>query len=241
MNDDEQVRTQEEIDADIELKRVRAELLRAKVEEARANTREAIADATHSECVAESNLIKIAREKEEEERRTAADVYNHRYLLLGPVTQSSVERTIAELTLWGRLCPKCDIEIVFNGPGGEVISGMYLFDFIRGLSDKGHHITTVAMGFAASMDGILLQAGDTRKMGRGASLLIHEVSFTAGGSIGEVEDTVKWVKKVQEHVLDIFAERSTLTKATIKRRWTRTDWWLNAKESLEAGFCDELI
>lgn len=241
MGESEQERTPEEIAADIELKKVRAELIRAKVEEAKAKAREAAGEATHSECVAESNLIKIAREKEEEERRTAQDSHNHRYLLLGAVTAASVGHVIDELTIWDRLSPKCDIEVVFNGPGGEVISGMYLFDFLRDLSQRGHRITTVAMGFAASMDGILLQAGDIRRMGKSAYLLIHEVSFSAAGSMGEIEDTVKWVQKVQDHVLDIFAERSTMKRATIKRKWTRTDWWLSADEALAAGFVDELL
>jgi ATP-dependent protease ClpP protease subunit len=77
-------------------------------------------------------------------------------------------------------------------------------------------------------------------MGHESYILIHEVSFGAGGKIGEVEDEVAFVKKIQSRVLDIFASRSKLSKATIARKWRRKDWWLDSTEALKAGFVDEL-
>ena len=47
----------------------------------------------------------------------------------------------------------------------EVIAGLALYDFIQTLRRKGHKVTTVSYGMAASMAGILLQAGDVRVMG----------------------------------------------------------------------------
>jgi len=130
--------------------------------------------------------------------------------------------------------------IFFNSPGGEVVSGMNLYDFIGELRQKGHFIITATRGYAASMAGILLQAGDRRVMGKEAYLLIHEVSFSAAGSMGDVEDTVEWVKKVQNRVLDIFADRSKMSRDDIESHWKRKDWWLSSVESLEAGFVDEV-
>jgi ATP-dependent protease ClpP protease subunit len=89
------------------------------------------------------------------------------------------------------------------------------------------------------MAGILLQAGDVRIMGKESWLLIHQVSFGASGSFGEVEDTTKWVDRIQDRVLDIFASRSKMSKAQIKRKWNRTDWWISSDEALKLGFVDE--
>jgi ATP-dependent Clp protease protease subunit len=144
------------------------------------------------------------------------------------------------LTEWSRKEPGCPIEIRFNSPGGSVIDGMAFWDFLMSLKRDGHHLTTVAIGYAASMAGILLQAGDTRVMYAESWLMIHEVSFGARGKIGDIEDTVEWVKKIQARVIDIFAERSRLSKAQIKRNWARKDWWLDARESLRDGFIDEI-
>lgn len=187
-------------------------------------------------------LVAIAagQAKRAEQDELAADRHWHVYNFGKPVTESSVRECINQLTSWARKDPGCEVEIIFNSPGGSIVDGFALFDFLQALRTKGHKITTSALGMAASMAGILLQAGDVRIMGRQSWLMIHEASFGAGGKIGEVEDTVEWVKKVQERILDIFAERSNLTKQKLRNNWKRKDWWLSSDEALELGFIDEI-
>jgi ATP-dependent protease ClpP protease subunit len=151
-----------------------------------------------------------------------------------------VKLAINRLTEWDRLYPKEPIQIVFTSGGGSVVDGMALFDFILGLRKAGHRVTTSTLGMAASMAGILLQAGDVRTMGKEAWLMIHEASFRTEGKIGEVEDTVEWIKKVQERVLDIFASRSIMPRAEIKEKWLRRDWWIDSDSALQHGFVDSI-
>lgn len=191
---------------------------------------------------AEARKAEIETDKLEraEKAELAKDQYYHIYVFDKPVASSTVDACIQKLAEWSRTDPKCHIEIVFNSPGGSVIDGMALFDYIERIKNEGHKVTTSAMGMAASMAGILLQTGHERRMGKQAWLLIHQGSFGAVGSVGEVEDTVDWVKKIQERILDIFASRSKMTKAQIKRRWHRKDWWLDADEALKYGFIDSI-
>ena len=51
---------------------------------------------------------------------------------------------------------------------------------------------------------------------------------------------MEYVKKLQERILGILAERSTLSRRQIKTRWARKNWWLMADEALELGFVDAL-
>jgi ATP-dependent protease ClpP protease subunit len=97
------------------------------------------------------------------------------------------------------------------------------------------------MGYAASMAGILLQAGEDRQMGREAYILIHEVSFGVAGKIGEVEDEVKFVKMVQKRVLDIFADRAKVSRGYIAQRWRRKDWWLDSVTAQKLGIVDTVL
>ena len=138
--------------------------------------------------------------------------------------------------------PGCDITITFNSPGGSVIDGMALFDYIRFLQGQGHKFTIIALGYAASMAGILLQAADVRVMAKGSWLLIHEVAFAAGGKIGEVEDMYEFGKRLKSQAADIFIERSggKLTREHLEEKWTRKDWWLSADEALALGLIDEV-
>jgi ATP-dependent protease ClpP protease subunit len=90
------------------------------------------------------------------------------------------------------------------------------------------------------MGGILLQAGDERVIGKNAHLMIHEISAGAVGKLSEIEDEAKFCAMLSDRLVDILAERSTLTPTQIKRRWKRKDWWLSAEEAVELGFADRI-
>jgi ATP-dependent Clp endopeptidase proteolytic subunit ClpP len=170
-----------------------------------------------------------------------ASADEHRiYNFFGGVDANSVAACIDFLGSWTRRDPETPLEIVFNSPGGSVIHGLALYDFIKQLQDKNHKVTTVARGMAASMGGVLLQAGDERIIGKNAHVLIHEVSTLGIGKLSEIEDEVKFAKRLQERVLGILAERSTMNVEQIKRKWARKDWWLDAEECITLGFADRI-
>ena len=180
----------------------------------------------------------------DEQDALASDRYHHSYQFVSAVNDNSVANCIDRLMRWDRQEPECPMEIIFNSPGGSVIAGMALFDFIAALSLRGggsHQITTLGLGYAASMAGILLQAGDKRRMGKQAWVLIHEISFSAIGKIGEVEDTTEWAKRICKRVVDIFAERSHMKKSYIEAHWKRKDWWISSEECLKLGIVDEVV
>jgi len=247
MADKERELSPEEIEANVAKAQAEAVAALSAAAKNDAEARKMSAEALKAEYDAQCEAIHVQRLRELHKRELAEDSYHHVYQFLGRVSESSVATCVRELSFWNRDAPKCDIEIILNSPGGEVIAGMALFDYLMFLRGKGHKITTVAIGYAASMAGILLQAGDTRVMGREAYVLIHEVSFGAGGKIGEVEDEVAFVRKIQDRVLNIFSKRSLeaqpktgLTVRQFANRWRRKDWWLDSDESLRLGVVDEV-
>ena len=117
---------------------------------------------------------------------------------------------------------------------------MELFDFLQSLRYQGHTVTTGSLGYAASMAGILLQAGDKRWIGQQAWMMIHRAAFGAYGKTFEVEDEVKLVKRIEERILNIFTSRSKLTKQKLKKNWDRKDWWIDADECKKLGLVDNI-
>jgi ATP-dependent Clp protease protease subunit len=218
-----------------------AEFSKAAARRAEAQAHKDDAEAAEFKAQAALTNILLAQTKRKEKENLAADKHNFVYVFDDPVNASSVKTCIAQLTIWMRNSPKQDVEIIFNSPGGSLVEGMALFDFIQLVKKRGHHVTTTALGMAASMAGILLQAGTTRRMGAEAWVLIHEASFGAIGKIGDVEDTVEWVKKALKRIARIFATRSKLTAAQVTRRWKRKDWWLSSDDCLKLGFVDEIL
>lgn len=95
-----------------------------------------------------------------------------------------------------------DITVRINGPGGNVWEGMMILDAVRETSADTH-----AVGLAASMSGLILQAGKKRKMNDYASIMIH------AGSGGNDEI----LKMINAQLTMILERRSNLTTDEIKK------------------------
>jgi ATP-dependent Clp endopeptidase proteolytic subunit ClpP len=175
------------------------------------------------------------------EADTAAEEGRRTYTFYARVEEESVRACMATLTSWSSKAPGAPLTIIFNSPGGAVHDGLALFDFLRHLRFTGHHLTTIALGRAASMGAVLLQAGDRRVIGSNAFVMLHEVSNGASGKVSEIDDSVELSKRLQKRLLTILADRSTLTVQQIQRKWTRRDWWLDADEAVGLGFADEML
>jgi ATP-dependent Clp endopeptidase proteolytic subunit ClpP len=213
----------------------------ANIEKLLAEARNQNAQAQFNEYTAAERKIELAQSMRVEEYNLASLKNQRIYNFFDAVGDMTVAPAMATLDLLANK-KTAPIEIRIQSPGGNVVAGMSLFDHIQSIRRRGIHVTTVAYGMAASMGGILLQAGDTRIMCRESFLLIHEISTAAVGKVGEMDDELKLVHKMCDRVVDIFVERSAgkISKASFKREWARKDWWLDALEALKYGFIDEV-
>ena len=156
------------------------------------------------------------------------------------VNDVSVHRAITKLSEWRQKSDR-PIVIRFNTPGGDLISGMALYDYIVMLRAEGISVATMATGMCASMGAVLLQAGSPRFVTPNAWFMIHEISSFSEGKLSEIEDETKWLIRAQARFLDILAERSKLSKVEIKKRWRPANgWWMSPEETVEFGFADEI-
>ena len=206
-------------------------------------------DVRYGIAVAETQEQNVRMGRKQEQEIDASDRYHHIYRFTEEISPQSTRLCMERLAYWDRTYPGCDIEISFSSSGGGVIEGLALFDYILYIRSLGHRVTTSALGVAASMAGILLQAGDVRVMHKEAWVAIHEISFGATGTPGQVEDTTEWIKKIQNRTVKIFVDRSVgakeagtaktaLTAAYVKSHWSRKDWWLSSDECLSLGIVD---
>ncbi len=220
----------------------------AEAEKFRAEARKFAAEADEAAAKAAVAVFAQQREAQKYERELHTDDYpDGVYEFTGHVDQASVTKCMTRLSAWHRAYPKKALEVVFFSPGGAVFPGMQLFDYIQWLRANDHHVTTTSTGYAASMGGILLQAGDTRVITKESWLMVHEVASGASGKTSEMEDEVEFMKRVQERVLQIFADRAAatdrpkaITKTRLRRLSTRKDCWLSSQESYDYGLVDEI-
>ena len=89
------------------------------------------------------------------------DIYSRlledRIIFIGePVTDHLVNSVIAQILFLEKENPDKDITMYINTPGGEVYSGLALYDTMQYVKCD---ISTVCVGLAASMGSILLAGG----------------------------------------------------------------------------------
>jgi ATP-dependent Clp endopeptidase proteolytic subunit ClpP len=224
----------------------------AQAAEHAANARNVDIERVRCELALEAERVELERVRYKRSKELASNEHHHVYNFASAVDSKTAAHCMQVLQDWQRMDAQSEhgptpLTIVFNSPGGSVIDGLALFDFIQQVRRAGHHVTTSALGMAASMAGILLQAGDHRVMAKESWVLIHQVSASAMGSFGEMADRLSWLDKVQERILDIFANRAQasnaekpVTRRTIARNWERTDWWIDSDEALKLGLVDEV-
>lgn len=207
---------------------------RLSLRRAEAELRKAEADAERAELDLADARRRDADSRAEAWRRLAYTFYDE-------VNDDSVRQAMSTLAAWSRRDPGAPITLVLNSPGGRVLDGLALFDFLQRLRAAGHRIRIEVLGRAASMGGVLLQAADERIIGRNAFVLIHEVSGGAEGRSSSIGDTVEFYELMEKRLLSILASRSTLTAKQIRARWQRKDWWLGAEDAVALGFADAVI
>jgi len=184
--------------------------------------------------------LELSEAQRKVEVELASDMESRTLVFVGVVDEESVLKAGETLRSMSRRFPGEPITLIFNSPGGMVIHGLALYDQIMEMRRAGHHVTTVARGQVASMGGILLQAGTERVIGRHAHMLIHEVAYGAHGKLGEMEDRLAFSKQLQDRLVTILSERSTMSKKEISERWHKTDWWLGARQTVQLGFADRV-
>jgi ATP-dependent protease ClpP protease subunit len=206
----------------------------------------------------------IVDQRSREERMVLACDWNHNtYAFDAEVDAESVHLCMQQINQWIRQAPKgetLDIEIVFDSPGGDLFSGMHLFDFVNWQRSKGHRFTTVALGNAASMAGILIQCGTTRVIGRESYLLYHGLSesrFMDTSGKAEMQDRLARMTKLEGRMANILSQRAGLTlfardpstplddrvtasRERLEKEWLKRDWWLDSDEAYALGYVDEI-
>lgn len=230
---------------DEELKRLQIQEARLRVEKARADKTNAAQEAgiklELSRAQLRSAQLDLEKKERDAAREKASADENLTYTFYDGVTDESIKPALQKLGDWKRRFPGKAITVIVNSPGGSVLAGLALYDYLQMLRGEGHHVTVVCFGMAASMGGILLQAGDRRLVGANSKVLIHAVSGGAIGTVHAMEDRVAFSRSLWENLKKILATRSVLSEAQIEKRAHRKDWWLDAAEAIALGFADEVV
>ncbi|MBQ8166411.1 MAG: ATP-dependent Clp protease proteolytic subunit [Lachnospiraceae bacterium] len=163
-------------------------------------------------------------------------LYSSREIFLTEEVNSDTSvQLIKELMVLEKLDPTKEVTLYINSPGGEVISGMAVYDYIQMMKAP---VKTVCIGTAASMGAMLFLAGDKREMLPHTRLMIHDPAFGGGNMAGkkphELQQYVDKLKQTQDIIVDIIAQKTGKSKEEV-RDTTKEDAYFNVAEAMEYG------
>jgi ATP-dependent Clp protease, protease subunit len=174
----------------------------------------------------------------------AFDIYSRllreRIVFLGTqVTAETANLIVAQLLFLEAEDPEKDIFLYINSPGGSVYDGMGIYDTMRQIKPD---VSTVCMGFAASMGAFLLSAGTKgKRMSLPHSrIMIHQPLGGAQGQAKDIEIQAKEILYIKDRLNQALADHTDQPLTKIQEDTDR-DFYMSAKEAMEYGLIDQVI
>ena len=156
------------------------------------------------------------------------------------VNPSSANNMIGYLLFLDKDEPGQEITLCINSPGGEVVSGLAVYDTIRMLKSP---VRTVCIGTAASMGAILFLAGARREMLPHTKLMIHDplIAGLAQPQMAlQLRKQADQLMETRDVIGKIISEKSGLPLDKVYEM-TAEDCFLTAEKAVELGLATEII
>lgn len=138
-----------------------------------------------------------------------------------------------------------DITLKISSPGGSVLEGFAIVDALAAYPGE---VTTLGVGYVASIASVILLAGDKVKMAENAFLMVHNPWSYMEGDAESMRKQADILDKMEMQIADVYAKsmvkrkgksyKSALAQAL---QYMEQETWFTAQEALSAGFIDEIV
>lgn len=190
-----------------------------------------------------SNYISPVIPEERKMNVTTMDVFSRllmdRIVFLGVPINDDVANIIQAQLLYLDSVKNDTISLYVNTPGGQVSSGLCIYDTMQYIKSD---VSTICTGMAASMGSIILCGGKEGKRYAlpHSKVLIHQPLGGANGQASDILIAAKEIEKTREILIDIIAKHSKQDKDKVFADADR-DYWMTADEALEYGMIDKIL
>ena len=168
------------------------------------------------------------------------ELFNNREIFLTDVICCKSSAELIKQLMYLEKQSDDEIVMYINSPGGEVSSGLAVYDYIASMKAP---VRTVCIGTASSMGAILFLAGKTRQMLPHTRLMIHDPSFNrndiGGKKPHEIQHELDKLNEAREAIVKIIAEK-TGKKVKDICKLTVDDTYYGAEEAVEFGLATEI-
>jgi ATP-dependent Clp protease, protease subunit len=165
---------------------------------------------------------------------------SERIVFLGTAVNDQVANLIiAQLLHLESEDPAKDISVYINSPGGDVYSGLAIYDTMQFIKPD---ITTICFGIAMSMGSLLLTGGTKGKRLAlpNSRILIHQPSAGFEGQSTDIDIHAREILSMRERIDAIYAQHTGRPLEQVHTDMER-DRFFKAEEAVEYGLIDRVI
>ena len=158
--------------------------------------------------------------------------------LNGPIDDNVSALVCAQLLFLEAESPAKEIAMYINSPGGVVTSGFAIYDTMQYIKCP---VSTVCMGFAASMASFLLMAGEPgRRISLpNARIMVHQPSGGFQGQASDIERHAQDIMKMKRRMTGLYAKHCNRSPEEVERTLDR-DFFMTADEAKDWGLVDHV-
>lgn len=153
--------------------------------------------------------------------------------LVGEVNRDSVDKAILGLRSLDSTKPRF---LYINSPGGEVVSGMRLINYLQSKEGKG--ITCIA-NMAMSMGFVSLQSCEKRLVIENSMLMSHGIAGGMQGYVKQIESELRFAKGLEYLLQRIEAKRIGITIEELHKRQNAEWWIIGNEEAIRVNAADD--
>ncbi len=159
--------------------------------------------------------------------------------LTGPIDDHLASLITAQLLFLEAENPKKEISFYINTPGGNVTSGLAIYDTLQYVRPP---VTTLCIGQAASMGSLLLAAGEPGKRFAlpNARIMVHQPSGGTQGQATDIEIHAREILNLRERLNQIYAKHTGQKLKAVEAALER-DKFMSPEEAKEFGIIDEIV
>jgi ATP-dependent Clp protease protease subunit len=163
-----------------------------------------------------------------------------RIIFLGtPVDDNIANIIVAQFLFLESADARKDILLYINSPGGNVYSGLGIYDTMQYVKCD---VATICTSLAASFGAVLLCAGAAGKRSAlpHARVMIHQPHGGAQGQSVDIEIATRQVVQLRKELYEIISKHSGRPYEQLEKDGDR-DYWLKAEEAKAYGLIDEIL
>src|SRR5438105_6608246 len=161
----------------------------------------------------------------------------NRIVFLGtPIDDTVANLIVAQLLYLAQEDPERDIQMYINSPGGQVDSGLAIYDTMHLIQPQ---VATTCVGMAASMGAVLLGGGARGKRSAlpNSRILIHQASAGFQGTASDIEVQAREILRMNARLQELIAADTGKSVDRVAHDVNR-DYWMSASEAKEYGVID---